>query len=182
MKRRSTILVDSNSFLEGLIPLDISHRVNHQHPRNLLIPVLDTTMERVLIDNVQFWKTETFKHRWLWSKQISWSNWIPIPKHLMIACYQYPSWVNVLTQPQWEAYTANPPRWCWHTTRRYTWFRCNSKGYFLVHSLQITYRHRQSKIIWNGYPNKRHLWHVDLTLYIESTRNLWMKWKNYLMM
>ena len=40
-------LVSSDSVPEGLIPLDISHRVNHKYPKNLLIPVLNTTMEKV---------------------------------------------------------------------------------------------------------------------------------------
>ena len=40
-------LANSDSFPEGLIPLDVSHRVNNKHPKHLLIPVLNTTMERV---------------------------------------------------------------------------------------------------------------------------------------
>ena len=40
-------LADNDTFLKALKPLDISHRVNHKHPENLLIPVLNTTMEKV---------------------------------------------------------------------------------------------------------------------------------------
>ena len=45
-KKKIHHLVDSDSFLEGLIPLDISHRVSHKDPKNLLIPVLNTIMEK----------------------------------------------------------------------------------------------------------------------------------------
>ena len=68
-KKKLHHLVGSDSVLEGFILLDISHRVNHKHHNNLLIPVLYTTMEKVSMRNIQSGTTKTVKHRWLWDTQ-----------------------------------------------------------------------------------------------------------------
>ena len=46
-EKRIHHLIASDSFPEGMIPLDVSHAVNHKHPKNLIVSVLNTTMERV---------------------------------------------------------------------------------------------------------------------------------------
>ena len=63
-------LVDSDIIPEGLILLNVIHRVNHKHPKNLLNPVLNTTMEKVSMRKYAILeKTKTFKHWWLQGKQ-----------------------------------------------------------------------------------------------------------------
>ena len=44
-KRNSTILLVM-MIPEGLIPLYVSHRVNHKHPKNLFIPVFESRMKK----------------------------------------------------------------------------------------------------------------------------------------
>ena len=44
-KKKLCHLVGNDSVPEGLISWDVSHRVNHKHPKNFLIPVLNSKME-----------------------------------------------------------------------------------------------------------------------------------------
>ena len=46
-KKKLHHLVSSDDLPERLILLDVSHRVSHKHPKNLIIPVLNSKMEKV---------------------------------------------------------------------------------------------------------------------------------------
>ena len=54
-KKKLHHLVGNDDLPEGWIPLDVSHRVNHKHPTNLLIPVLNSKVEKYALESLQFW-------------------------------------------------------------------------------------------------------------------------------